>query len=299
MGSDAGATNLLYFHDGTTGQRLAAETLTLPVEPDHPDWSPDGSAIAFSVVGEHTNSQKPKGCGLALIRSDGNSWDTTPEELFAPNQNDVVRYAPAFVPDSSLVLYNEARCSLDTAFGVPDPCDADDDPSAKVWAMQPSAGATPVLLANASKPGAMDGANTHFADTFPRIAPTESHHQGKRLYWVTVGSHRRAGLLNYGPTVDVWAPFKSRKLVWMFAVDPDRVLAGEDGSYPGFFLPIQYSPARAAAPLPDEAEDSRSLGLVKTSNHLAQVTARIVSDPPLEPPDPPPPPPAPPPPIPK
>lgn len=287
VGSSAGATNLLYFHDGATGQRLADETLTLPVEPNHPDWSPDGSMIAFSVVGQHTNGQKPKGCGLALIRSDGTTWNATPEVLFPPNQADVVRFAPAFVPDSSLLLYNESRCSLDTAFGVPDPCDADDDPSAKVWAMQPQAGAEPVLLANASKPGVMDGTNVHFADTFPRIAPSESRYQGKRLIWVTVGSHRRAGLLNYGPGVDVWAPFNSRKLIWMFAVDPERVLAGEDGSYPGFFLPIQYSPANAAAPQPQDAEDARSRGLVKTSNHLAQWTARIVSDPVPDPPDPP------------
>ena len=40
-------------------------------------------------------------------------------------------FAPAFVPDSSLLLYNESHCSLDSAFGVSDPCDADDDPSAK------------------------------------------------------------------------------------------------------------------------------------------------------------------------
>jgi hypothetical protein len=278
---------LLYFHDGATGQRLAAETLTLPIEPDHPDWSPDGNMIAFSVVGQHNNSQKPKGCGLGLIRNDAGKWSVTPEVLFPPNQPDVVRFAPAFVPDSSLLLYNESRCSQDSAFGVPDPCDADDDPSAKVWAMQPQAGAKPVLLANASKPGVMDGANIHFADTFPHIAPSESRYQGKRLYWVTVGSHRRAGLLNNGPNVDVWAPFKSRKLIWMFAVDPDRVLKGEDGSYPGFFLPIQYSAAKAAVPAAEDAEDARSPGLVKTSNHLAQWTARIASDPQTPPPHPP------------
>jgi hypothetical protein len=251
--------------------------------------------IAFSVVGQHFNSQKPKGCGLALIRRNGATWNTTPEVLYAPNQADVVRYAPAFVPDSSLLLYNEAHCSLDAASGVPGPCDADDDPSAKVWAMAPVAGATPVLLASASRPGFMDGTKRHFADTFPRVAPTESQYRSKRLYWVTIASHRRAGLLNYGPSVDVWAPWNSRKLVWMFAVDPDRVLAGQDGSYPGFFLPIQYSPAKAATPLPEEAEDFRSLGLVKTSNHLAQWTARIASDPPPEQPKPPTPPPPPPP----
>jgi hypothetical protein len=54
----------------------------------------------------------------------------------------------------------------------------------------------------------------------------------------------------------------------MFAIDPARVAAGEDGSYPGFFLPFQDLP---------------------TSNHMAQWAARIVSDtpPPPPPPDPP------------
>jgi len=81
----------------------------------------------------------------------------------------------------------------------------------------------------------------------------------------------------------------------MFAVDPAKVLAGQDGSYPGFFLPIQYSPTDAASPDPNASEDFRSRGLVKTSNHLAQWTARIASDKPPPVPEPPPPPPAPPP----
>jgi hypothetical protein len=76
-----------------------------------------------------------------------------------------------------------------------------------------------------------------------------------------------------------WPPLNSRKLVWMFALDPAKVLAGQDGSYPGFYLPIQYSPTDAAMPDGSEAEDMRSRGLVKTSNHLAQWT-RIASDPP-------------------
>jgi hypothetical protein len=56
----------------------------------------------------------------------------------------------------------------------------------------------------------------------------------------------------------------------MFALDADRVKTGEDGSYPGFFLPFQD---------------------LKTSNHMAQWTERIVSDdpPPAAPPTPPPP----------
>jgi hypothetical protein len=67
----------------------------------------------------------------------------------------------------------------------------------------------------------------------------------------------------------------------MFALDADKVLAGQDGSYPGFFLPFQD---------------------MTSSNHMASWTQKYVSDqpPPGPPPTPPPPlapPPPPPPPI--
>jgi hypothetical protein len=66
----------------------------------------------------------------------------------------------------------------------------------------------------------------------------------------------------------------------MFAIDADKVLAGEDGSYPGFFLPFQD---------------------MATSNHMAAWTEKYVSSTPPPRPvpvPPPPPPPAPPPPVP-
>jgi hypothetical protein len=64
----------------------------------------------------------------------------------------------------------------------------------------------------------------------------------------------------------------SQALLWMVALDPARVKAGEDGSYPAFFLPFQD---------------------LLTSNHMAQWTERIVSDapPPIAPTPPPPAPP--------
>jgi hypothetical protein len=295
QGSSQDSAKNLYFHDGATGTRIAAETLALPVEPDHPDWSPDGNSIAFTIVGKHYNSQKPGGCGIGLIRKNGASWSTTPEVLMAPNQTDVARFAPTFVPDSSFFLFNESHCAADQAAGESsgEACNADDDPSAKVWAMAPAKGATPVLLANASRPGVTDGSSTSFADTYPRVSPFETKHGNGKLFWATVGSHRRAGLLN-GPFIG-WPPLNTRKLVWMFAIDPAKVLAGQDGSYPAFYLPIQYSPTDAAMPDPNEQEDIRSRGLVKTSNHLAQWTARIASDKPPPVPQPPPPPPEPPP----
>jgi len=297
QGATADAAKFLYFHDGATGKRVAAETLTLPVEPDHPEWSPDGNTIAFTIVGTHYNSQKPGACGIGLVRKNGGAWSTTPEVLVAPNQAGVAHYAPSFVPDSSFFLFNESRCAADQSAGESsgEACNADDDPSAKVWAMAPKQGATPVWLANASKPGITDGSNTSFADSYPHVSPFDTKHGSGKLFWATIGSHRRAGLLN-GPFIS-WPPLNTRKLVWMFAIDPATVLAGQDGSYPGFYLPIQYSPTDAAVPGPTETEDLRSRGLVKTSNHLAQWTARIASDMPPPPPQPPPPPPAPPPPV--
>jgi hypothetical protein len=299
QGASPDAARFLYFHDGATGKRVVGETIALPVEPDHPEWSPDGNTIAFTIVGKHYNSQKPGASGVGLIRKTGGAWNATPEVLVPPNQTGKAHYAPNFVPDSSFFLYNEADCAIDQAAGESsgEACNADDDPSAKVWATAPSRGATPVLLANASKPGITDGSNTSFADTYPRVSPFATQHGAGKLFWVSVGSHRRAGLLN-APFIS-WPPLNSRKLVWMFALDSAKVLAGQDGSYPGFYLPIQYSPIDAAMPDGSEAEDMRSRGLVKTSNHLAQWTARIASDPPPPTPQPPPPPPAPPPPIPK
>jgi len=49
----------------------------------------------------------------------------------------------------------------------------------------------------------------------------------------------------------------------MFALDADQVLAGQDGSYPGFFLPFQD---------------------LTTSNHMAYWTQKYVSDNPPPPP---------------
>jgi len=86
---------------------------------------------------------------------------------------------------------------------------------------------------------------------------------------VTVGSTRRIGLQNSSHL----------RQLWMFAVDPQMVLGGKDGSFPAFHLPFQDQ---------------------DTENHIAQWTKSIVSDePPPEPPTPPPPPIAPPPPVPQ
>ncbi len=63
------------------------------------------------------------------------------------------RYTPNFVPDSSFLLYSEATQQTGDADSL---VDSYADPSATVWAVQPKANATPVLLARANATGVAD-----------------------------------------------------------------------------------------------------------------------------------------------
>jgi len=162
-------------------------------------------------------------------------------------------------------------------------CDGYSDPGSKTWAVAPEAGKAPVFLANAARPGVADALYppsqpgvglSDLMDTFPKPAPFQSQHRGRKLTWFTVSSQRRAGLRLVFPNPSETGEPETQSLLWMFALDAERTLGGEDGSRSGFFLPFQD---------------------LRTSNHMAQWTKRLVSDEAPPPPRPVPPPPAPPP----
>jgi hypothetical protein len=108
-------------------------------------------------------------------------------------------------------------------------------------------------------------------NTFPKVAPFRSKQDGRTLFWFTVASQRRAGLRLYKANNSLVRDPSTQTLLWMFALDGDAVLAGKDGSYPGFFLPFQD---------------------MLTSNHMAMWAQKYISDnpPPTSPPTPSPPP---------
>ena len=245
----------LWFHDGATGLRLSSKSLAF--KPNHPDWSPDGKHIAVThVANESATTQMPTRGHLEVLAKTATGW--ADPYVLVPYATDKNRYNANFVPDSSFMLYSESTCPA----GQPDSgdCNADGDPSAKTWAVKPAAGSTPVYLARAGSGGTEDGANTNLGDTFPRSTPFQTAHRGGKLFWFTVASRRQIGLRIRG----------GDQLLWMFAVDPTKVLAGTDGSYPGFFLPFQD---------------------LTTANHIGQWTEKIVRS--ATPPPPPPPPPVP------
>ena len=265
----AEARNVLWFHDGDTGVRIPSAEVRLDFEPDHPTWSADGELIAMSRVGYHNTSQRPLNCGISIIeRQDDMTWGQPWDVVPIVEGDGKSRYNPAFVPDSSLLIFSESTCPDGDERSLE--CDGDADPSAKTWAVEPKEGAVPVYLENASAPGVLDADQRDLTDTFPRTSPFEGYYRDptetldselplRQVYWVTIASRRRVGLKNE----------EGNQQLWMFAVDPHNVLDGEDGSFPGFHLPFQ-----------DES----------TRNHIAQWTQFIVDDtPPPEVPEPPPP----------
>jgi len=284
----------LFFHDASTGERTAE--LELPVIPNNPDWSPDGNKIAFSAFGGAQDSRiQFLGGGISFIQRQNGEWDAGSPVTLVPNVSGKNRFNPTFLPDGELLLYSEVdqsaysggdtnACNAATAEGngAGRFCNGYSDPGAKTWAVAAQAGATPVFLARAAAPGVADGlylppqpnvGPAALMDTFAKPSPFQISHRGSKLGWFTIGSQRRAGLRRSFPNGSVVGEPASQALLWMMALDTGRVKAGEDGSYPGFFLPFQD---------------------LLTSNHMAQWTERIVSDAP-PPPAPTPPPPAPPP----
>ena len=276
----------LLFHDGVTGLRKTTPdgTLALGFTPTYPDWSPDGGSIALThIYGANNATITFQEGGISIITQGAAGWNLPPVEV-VPHVAGTSSYNATFVPDSSFLLYSQTvRQTGDAALAV----DGYSDPAAKTWAVVPMAGATPVALDRANAAGVVDTltladsraaalqqnlAAGELMNTFARAAPFASTSQnGDKLFWFTVASQRRAGVRKYFPNASVVGDPPTQTLLWMFALDATKVLAGEDGSYPGFFLPFQD---------------------MTSSNHMASWAQKYVSDQPPPPPPPTPPPPA-------
>jgi hypothetical protein len=282
----------LYFHDGVTGVINHSLTKALSFEPDHPAWSPDGTMIAMTHVGVHNTSQMEFLGGIDVAQfsagavgdagiavGDGGSALADPFVVIPSNIAGVNNYNPSFAPDSTFLVFTRTTC--DPSVDKTNVCDSDisSNVTATTWAVVPQPNATPVHLDRAAAPGVADGVPANILDTFPRSTPFETNQGTGKLFWFTVASLRQPGLrYKQYQASDESFPAQQQQQLWMFAVDPAAILAGNDGSYPAFFLPFQDP---------------------TTSNHIGQWTQKIVSanaPPPAPSPPPPPPAPAPPPP---
>ncbi|MGZ3461714.1 MAG: TolB family protein, partial [Archangium sp.] len=195
--ADAGATdfNLMLF-DGNTGKKTQSlpSTGTSTHPANHPDWSADGQKIAFVRVGvANTNQRFGKGA-IQMVSRTSAGW-SAPVTL-VPAVDGKNRYYPAFSPDNAFLLFDESTCPSGITSGTD--CNADSDPSARLFAVKAEAGATPIELARANAPGKRD-TGTNLTNSFPKWAPflyQRTRAPGSRLQWFTFSSSRKYGLRN-------------------------------------------------------------------------------------------------------
>ncbi len=256
---DSGATDFaLMLFDGASGAKLGdiAGTGTMQNPADHPDWSLDGKSIAYVKVGTPGTSQRMWSGAIELVTSpDGMMW-SAPTEL-VPSTAGKNHYYPALSPDGGFLVYDESTCPAGQNTDYT--CNADTDPTATLWAVGATAGAAPVLLSACNAGGVTDGGNSALTNSFPRWSPfifQRSQEVGaSRLEWLTFSSSRNYGLRPPPPSSNPGGEAKTGTLIWMAAVDPDKILAGKDGCYAAFALPFQD---------------------IGTSNHIAQWTQQVV-----------------------
>ena len=253
--SKTGPSDLILF-DGNNGAVMGKISVG-GRRADHPDWSPDGRRILFTSVdtaGSYTD-QRPGKSGISYVEDDGTgNW--TPHDLL-PAVAGKNRYYPAHSPDTSYpaMVFNESTCPAGTSDGYGTNCNADSDPSARMFATALPPAATNVIeLAAANGPGVADKGKTDLTNSFPKWAPfTFFLSEQRTLLWLTVSSIRQYGLRQ--PPPGAGAESASGTLIWMVGFDPTALASGQDPSFSAFALPFQD---------------------ITTSNHIAQWTTEVV-----------------------
>jgi hypothetical protein len=257
--ADSGATdfNLMLFN-GTNGALLGdiAGTGTQTNPADHPDWSLDGNSVAYVKMGTAGTCQRMWSGAIEVVTTaDGGTTWSAPTEL-VPSAPDKNHYYPSFSPDNTFLVYDESTCPAGQNGDYT--CNADTDPSASLFAISTTAGAQPIALANSNKGGITDGMTTTLTNSFPRWSPFVFHRNSEtssRLMWMTFSSTRNYGLRPPPPPALSGGESPTGTLIWMVAIDPDKIANGQDGSYTAFALPFQD---------------------ITTSNHIAQWTTKVV-----------------------
>lgn len=201
--------------DGATG--AVVETLPL-ADVTYPDWSLDGTQLAFTrVTRDFYGDWTFHGGQIEIMTYDGPGMWGVPE-LLIPAEPDVNFYYPAISPDGGWVLFNKS--SELSAYEGPGDSYSDDD--AHLW----------VVSVEGEEPIALDAVNLegNLRTSWAKWCPNVFEYKDETLLWFTVSSMRAYG----SKLADGQLP-----QIWMAAFSPTRAENGEDPTWPAFYLPFQ------------------------------------------------------------
>lgn len=196
--------------DADTGAMLKSKLIPSGTMPD---VSPDGNAIAYArptapspCSGDLCSATGVSQASLEIVRFKEDQWQ--PAIPLTPFEG-LNNFYPSFSPEGSFILFNRAAST-----------DSFEAKDAEVWAIAAEPGGKPFKLAKASTSG----------DVWPKWAPNVQTWKSGSLLWFTFSSRRPYGLrLAAGESAQIW----------MAAFDLARAKAGEDPSFPAFWLPFQ------------------------------------------------------------
>ena len=170
-----------------------------------PDWSPDGSLIAFATG----NGDAPGGASIAVVPYHGvGSWGT-PKVLVEPPQG-LSDLFPMFSPDGQWIAYAQGK-------------GGHDDLTAQLFVVDAAGAAPPVELVNANRVVSNAMTDGQHQNSEPTWAPPGD------LDWIAFNSMRAYGVVRPAGT----------QQIWVAAVDPAKLGTGQDPSFPAFRVPFQ------------------------------------------------------------
>jgi WD40 repeat protein len=169
-----------------------------------PDWSPDGTRIAFARAAQPAPAGNPGVAQGSILSADS----TTFAWQILVQSNGENNYYPSYAPDGNWIVFNRSANAMDSY----------DQPDARVYLVNANGG-IPIALQNASPSG---------GDSWPKWSPQAHSYVGGQIFWLTFSSRRPYGLRG-----------GTNAQVWMVGIDPARAAAGMDPSFAAFWLPFQ------------------------------------------------------------
>jgi WD40 repeat protein len=186
----------------------------------HPDWSPDGDSIVLvRVTGTAMNDMNFEGGEIIQLSYDGNSFGSP--EVLVTGTDEQNNYYPAYSPDGEWIVWNRAvRTEIrnpDGSTHFSSTCYA--NPSAELW----------LMARDGTYQTRLDAANGEgeLQNSFPRWGPLPDDD----VLWLAFSSTRPYAVDPNGGVPQIWVS----------AIEPEKIINGDDPSSTPFWLPAQDS----------------------------------------------------------